>query len=160
MKFFFFLILASVLVACDQKPAQTDYSDIVITLGRTACFEDACPIYELTVYGDGRVVYKGKRVVSVTGTRTSTLTADQVNELIAAFEQTNYFKLEDEYAANVTDLPSTITSVTLNGRKKTITEYGGCGTYSGDQQVAPQALCDFEAKIDAVTNSAQWVGKQ
>ena len=118
-----------------------------------------CPDYKITVYGDGRVVYEGRNFVDVTGTQTATLTQDQLNELIAAFEKTDYFNLKDEYIAPVTDLPSTITSVTLNGQTKTITDYGGCGFASREQAKPPQALCDFEAKIDAVTNSAQWVGQ-
>jgi hypothetical protein len=39
-------------------------------------------------------------------------------------------------------------------------DYGGCGFDYGDQAKPPQALCDFEQKIDEVTNSAQWVGKR
>jgi hypothetical protein len=81
-----------------------------------------------------------------------------VRELIAAFEEADYFNLKDDYNAPVTDLPTTITSLTLNGRSKTVSNYGGCGfEYEGRP---PQALCDLEMKIDTVANSAQWVGSR
>ncbi|MBI3244024.1 MAG: hypothetical protein HYZ49_17210 [Chloroflexi bacterium] len=154
-------ILSAILVACalstpEPTPAP-DYSDLVITLQRTPCF-GTCPIYKLTVYGDGRVEYEGEQFVAVEGTQTATITADQVKALAAAFEQANYFTLPDNYTALVTDLPTTITSVTFNGQTKTIENYGGCFEEIDSLNKAPQALCDFEALIDTVTNSAQWVG--
>ena len=158
MKRLILLILTLAIAACSSAPTQPDYSNIVITLERTVCF-GFCPAYKITVYGDGRVEYDGQQFVDITGKQTTTLTADQVKELIVAFEQTDYFNLKDEYIALVTDIPSTITSVTWNGQTKTIVDYGGCDFDYGDQAKPPQALCDFEQKIDMLTNSAQWVGK-
>jgi hypothetical protein len=155
------LALSAILVACaistlEPAPAP-DYSDLVITLQRTACF-GTCPIYKLTVYGDGRVEYEGGQFVAVEGAQTATITIDQVKALVTAFEQADYFNLPDNYTAPATDLPTTITSVTFNGQTKTIENYGGCfGEVAGTDK-APQALCDFEVLIDTVTNSAQWVG--
>ncbi len=40
--------------------------DVVITLERTQCF-GSCPVYKLTVYGDGRVVYEGGGFVKIKG---------------------------------------------------------------------------------------------
>lgn len=156
---FFLVLLTAACASAAPEPSPTpDYAGLVITLERTACF-GACPIYGLTVYGDGRVEYEGVRFVDVTGRQTSTLSPSQVRELAAALEQAGYFNLKDDYTVPVTDLPTTITSVTLGGRTKTIRNYGGCfGDLEGAEK-APQALCDFEAKIDAVTHSAQWVGK-
>ena len=76
---------------------------------------------------------------------------------MAALRQADYFNLKDNYMAPVTDLPTTITSVTLDGQTKTISNYGGCMELDRAEK-APQGLCDFEVKIDSVTNSAQWVG--
>lgn len=155
------LILSAILVACaisTPEPAPApDYSDLVITFQRTVCF-GTCPIYKLTVYGDGRVEYEGEQFVAVEGAQTATITIDQVKALVTAFEQADYFNLPDNYTAPVTDLPTAITSVTFNGQTKTIENYGGCfGDFAGTDK-APQALCDFEVLIDTVTNSAQWVG--
>ena len=157
IKILFTSATGAVVVACALivPPPAPDYSDLVITLERTACF-GACPVYKLTIYGDGRVVYEGQQFVAVTGQQTATLTAEQVQELVNEIEKANYFALKDDYTALVTDMPSVITSVTLNGKAKTINHYGYCGA---DFDEAPKELCDLELQIDAVTNSAQWVGQ-
>lgn len=158
MKRLILLILTVTLAACGTTPTPTVYSQAIFTLERTPCF-GFCPTYKITVYGDGRVEYDGQQNVDVVGKQTTTLTPEQLNDLIAAFEKTDYFKLSDNYTALVTDIPSTITSVTLNGQTKTIVDYGGCDFDFQDQPAPPQSLCDFEDKIDEVTNSAQWVGQ-
>lgn len=154
------LVISIVLVSCALTaplPTPTpDYSDLVVTMERTPCF-GACPIYKLTIYGDGRAVYEGEEFVAVKGQQTATIGAAQIRELVAAIESADYFSLNDDYSAPATDLPSTITTVTLGGQSKTINHYGVCG-YS-DIDTAPKELCDLESKIDEITNSARWVGK-
>ena len=68
MKWLTLFLLGVLAAACSlAAPAPTpDYASLVITLERTACF-GTCPIYKLTVYGDGRVEYEGERFVTVTG---------------------------------------------------------------------------------------------
>lgn len=144
----------TVVSSPDNKSPEQEL-DAVITLERTVCF-GFCPVYKLTVYGDGRVEYDGQQYVEVAGKQTSQLTPQQVKELLDLFEQADYFKLEDEYIAPVTDLPSTITSLTLNGKTKTIVNFGGC--LEGSPLPAPPALCELETRIDEVVNTAQWIG--
>jgi len=166
MKHFLLITLALAMAACSvvaPQPTPTptvvptpDYATLVITLERTACF-GFCPIYRIAVYGDGRGEYEGDRNVAVEGNQSATLTPDQVQQLVAAYEAANYFGLKDDYTAPVTDLPSTLTSVTIDGQTKVITNYGGCMEFDSAEK-APQSLCDFEILIDKVTNSAQWVG--
>lgn len=168
MKHFLLTALALMLAACSVAAPQAtptptvaptptpNYSTLVITLERTVCF-GFCPVYTLKVYGDGRVEYEGNQHVAVEGSQTATLTPEQVQELVAAYQAADYFNLKDDYTAPVTDLPSTITSVTIDGQTKVITNYGGCMEFENAEK-APQALCDFETKIDSLTNSAQWIG--
>jgi hypothetical protein len=131
-------------------------TSLIITLERTACF-GTCPIYTLKIYANGMVIYNGQDFVSVKGLQNSSITPDQLKELVADFQNVDYFNLPDQYTAPVTDLPSTITSFSFDGKTKTVTNYGGCLT--GSPEKAPQALCDLEKKIDTLTNSAQWTGK-
>jgi hypothetical protein len=142
------------LVAC-TSPATQEYTTAVITLERTACF-GVCPVYKLTIYEDGRVEYDGQQFVEVTGKQTAEITPEQVKELVSDFQNADYFDLEDEYVAPVTDIPSAITSITLDGKFKTVRNYGGCMEDSPVK--APEALCELEIKIDELTNSAQWIG--
>ena len=132
------------------KQSQPVSRQVALTLERTACF-GFCPIYKLTVYGNGKVVYEGQRFVKVTGTRTTTISQTAARKLIADFQKLNYFKLQDSYTGGHTDAPSAITSLTMGKKQKTVNHY----LASPD---APTKLTELENKIDAVVNSKQWIG--
>ncbi|MBD2044982.1 hypothetical protein H6F78_04940 [Coleofasciculus sp. FACHB-64] len=132
-----------------NQPRQVS-PQVALTLERTACF-GFCPIYKLTVYGNGKVVYEGKRFVKVTGTRTTTISKTAARKLIADFQKLNYFKLQDSYTGGHTDAPSAITSLTIGKKQKTVHHY----LPSPD---APTQLTELENKIDTVVNSKQWIG--
>jgi hypothetical protein len=123
---------------------------VMLTLERTACF-GFCPIYKLTVYGNGKVVYEGKRFVKVTGTQTTTISRAAVRKLVSEFQRIQYFNLQDSYMGGHTDAPSAITSLVMGKKQKTVNHY----LASPD---APTKLTDLENKIDAVVNSKQWIG--
>lgn len=131
-------------------------SDTVITLKRTACF-GPCPMYKLTIYADGRVVFEGQDNVKQKGKVESSITLDKIQELIAAFKQINYFNLKNNYSGADcpqiwTDHPSAITSLTMNGKSKTVTHYYGCqGLEILDK------LAKLESEIDKAVNVNQWV---
>lgn len=135
-------------------------SDTVMTLTRTACF-GACPVYELTISADGTVVFEGKRFVGTEGTAKSQLGKAELLELIKEFERINYFLLDDAYTQGskgcpqvATDSPSAITSITINGKYKSVHHYYGC---SGAK--ALEDLTRLERRIDEITGSKKWVGK-
>jgi len=129
-----------------QTSKTTEYKNVVITLERTACY-GTCPDYRLTIYGDGRIVYEGKKFVEVTGLQTAQLSQDKIKQLINEFSRIDYFSLKDEYTESVPDLPTTITSITINGKAKKVVNYHG----------APKKLDELENKIDEITNSKSWV---
>lgn len=127
-------------------PDKTVYENVVITLERTQCY-GTCPGYKLTIYGNGKVVYDGEKYVKVIGTQTAQISQDKVKEIVDEFYQADYFLLQDEYTEDITDMPATITSITIDGKtKEVLNRYG-----------APKKLADLENKIDEITNSKSWV---
>jgi hypothetical protein len=157
LTFILILVLGLLISGCAPRvgtpatsPTENVFSDLVITLERTACF-GTCPIYKLTISGDGTVSYEGQDFVQVKGEQTASLSAAQIQDLVSAFEQAQFFTLTDYTHEDTTDSPSVITSMTLNGKTKTVNHY-----YGDDS--APQALFDLESKIDEITNSKQWTG--
>ncbi|HLU11059.1 MAG TPA: DUF6438 domain-containing protein [Oceanobacillus sp.] len=143
--------LAAVLLVVAVMPAAAQDSEIVVTLERGACF-GTCPIYKVTIYTDGTVVYEGERFVETEGTHTTTIEPEVVQQLIEGFEAAGYFDWEDEYTEmNVTDLPTIITSVTRDGETKRITRY------TGDSN-APIELPYLESWIDMAAYTSQWTG--
>ncbi|XGV94524.1 MAG: DUF6438 domain-containing protein [Leptolyngbya sp. BL-A-14] len=146
------LLAAGTLPANQSAIVQPQRSrqPVILTLERTACF-GACPIYKLTIHGNGKVVYEGKRFVKVMGTRTTTISQTAVRKLIAEFQQLQYFKLQDSYRGGHTDAPSAITSFTLGNQQKTVNHYLASPN-------APTRLTALENKIDAAVNVKQWTG--
>jgi hypothetical protein len=152
-RFVFALLLISSLGRAASGQRHDD--ELVITLERTTCL-GTCPAYKLTIREDGTVVYEGKKFVRITGTKQSNIDKAMVAGLLKAFVDADYFELRDSYdtihnpdgtETVVTDLPTTYTSLTLNGRSKKIEDYVG----------APKQLEELEGKIDEVAGSKRWV---
>ena len=129
--------------------------DFAITLARTSCF-GACPVYSVSVDAKGTVTYEGKKFVRVTGHQSDQIPVSQVAALAATVERIRFFELNDEYrvirnadgtTSMVTDLPTTLVTVTIGGRTKRIEDYFG----------APDSLKQFEAQIDEAARTKRWV---
>ena len=93
--------------------------------------------------------YKGGQFVKVEGEQTGEISDEKVRELVDSFYEAGYFSINDEYTAQITDLPTTTTSLTIDGKRKQVVNYFN----------APEELEALENKIDEISNSQQWVGK-
>ena len=145
------LIILPITGCCKNNTnISPDYNELIITLERTACLGE-CPIYTLTIHGDGTVVYEGKDFVKTKGREESIISKEKIEELILEFNRADYFSLKDNYVEHtMTDAHSVITSITINGKVKIIEHYHG-------DLSAPEALFLMENKIDEIVNSDQWV---
>jgi hypothetical protein len=130
----------------------------VITLERTACF-GSCPVYRLSVDAEGAVNFDGRAHVRHLGAASSHINPERVGALLSELEQAGYFSFASRYTPAepvcgryVTDSPSAITSIRIDGRTKRIEHDYGCGA-------APGALIVLERRIDEVLGSGQWTGR-
>jgi len=130
-------------------------ADAVIHMQRTSCF-GTCPIYAVTIDGRGAVTYDGERFVRVVGRQTARIAPSFVARLLASAERIHFFDLRDAYrgiensdgtVTSVTDLPTTIVTITVNGRTKRVEDYVG----------APDILAPFERDIDEAARTTRWV---
>lgn len=115
-----------------------------ITLERTACY-GFCPIYKVILKSDGTATYIGVKFVERTGTYKAYISGFE--NLAKIIEARRYFSLRDRYTEPVTDLPSAITSVVRNGKRKTVENYGNFG---------PLELWEVETLIDGLIANARW----
>lgn len=124
--------------------------DIIITLERTICC-GRCPVYKLTIFGDGLVMYNGLEFVAIAGRHTANISKDKIRQLIAAFKKTRFFSLNNSYVEfmGIED-PFAITSLTINGKKKRVRHYLG-------DRSAPRQLKILEDEIDKIVFSNRWV---
>ena len=128
-------------------------SEIIITIEREACF-GSCPVYSAQIYADGTVVYDGEEFVKVKGKKQHIISRENLKKIIQAFEQIKYFSLKDKYASaengmkGPTDLPTTTTSIFLNGKRKKVVNYFG----------APKELDELENTIDKIAGLSEYIG--
>lgn len=145
-------VMISLTIGCRirQTPDPIDLNSVVMTLERTVCY-GICPEYKLTIYGDGNVEYEGRRFVKIEGKKAITISEEKVRQLLAEFQRIDYFSLEDSYEELMaTDMPSAYTSLTIDGKTKTVRHYHGDFN-------APEKLTDLEDKIDEIVDSNQWI---
>lgn len=135
---------------------KTDQDEI--TLERTACF-GTCPMYKVTITGDGTVTFKGVRFTKVEGVAKGKITQSDFKRMVSEFEKINYFSLPDSFAPGtpvcprmVTDMPSAVTSIRLKGKTKVVAHYYGCG----DAGVLPK-LTMLEKMIDEYAATQKWI---
>lgn len=140
--------------------------DTVITLERTGCY-GRCPSYTLSIFSDGTVTYYGQSrygFTRVTGAARSWVSQEQLRQLLSEFERVRYFSLKDRYETVgdgcptvATDSPSAISSLQINGRKKTIRHYHGCIMKEREPEAFPRELTNLENRVDEITGSERWV---
>ena len=133
-----------------EAPVIRADSEIEITLSRSGCY-GSCPQYSVTLHGDGGVVFDGGGFVVAGGKHTDHLDPAQVKELAAKFLEADFYSMDDEYTASVTDNPSYQVSISIDGRTKKVLDY--VGQWTG----MPAAISDLEDEVDTVARTARWI---
>ena len=146
-------LITIILINCKQDSIRDpiDYAHLVIKLQRGPCF-GTCPIYKLTIKGNGDVTFEGGKYVKNAGEVHDKISREKIDLLLHEFKAVDYFSLKDNYTkVGVTDLPYVFTSITINGKSKEIAHYHGDSS-------APKALSDLENKIDEIVGTDKWIG--
>jgi hypothetical protein len=119
--------------------------ELLISMMRTACY-GTCPIYNVQIYTSGKVQYEGKNFVDRIGRYHTTFDTASLQKLQDKIRSINYFSFQDKYDSPITDLPSVITEVHLDGQVKKIE----------DRHKGPKELDELYAEIDALLAEAKW----
>lgn len=139
------LILLSLSVPCGAYDPQS----VVIRLERGPCY-GSCPVYGVTLYGDGTVRYDGKDHVRIRGSQTAVIAPDAVKSLVEEIERNGFYSLNDAYTqVSVTDAPSAVLYVATDGKKKQVRHY------LGDFK-APKILQVLENRVDELAGTGRW----
>ena len=138
-----FLSLLILSPACKMHPVSSNsFDNSVIIMEKTECY-GYCPVYTIRIDGKGNVVYEGQKHVKKVGKFEKQLSKKERAAIFTAFERSDFFKLENEYTAGVSDMPTTYVTFEHGGQKKKITDYFG----------APESLKKLEALLEAVAES-------
>ncbi len=115
-----------------------------ITMERNGC--DECPIYSVSLTGDGSVLYKGLQNVKEIGKKEYSIPIDNVTELINFIYTRNEGTMNPQYGSTESD-DSVILTIEL-GYTVRIAHYDDSG---------PEFLKLLEDKIDEITKTKQYV---
>ena len=133
--------------ATTQTAAKNQLRTVSFSLQKTACF-GRCPMFTLTINGEtNTATYKGDQNVDKVGTYEKKISDDELQKLVDAFEKRKLFDMQDAYnKQQVTDLPSTYVSYSINGKSKKIQ----------DRFQAPPELKELEKLLDDFGNTDGW----
>lgn len=133
-----------------STPAPQGKRDKVIEMSKGPCYGN-CPVYTLTVFGNGLASYKGERNTDRLGTYVKKLDKAQMERLRREFKNANLWQYRDVYTGRIPDMQSVTITYFEGDRKKTV---------SG-KEVRPNAVKWLESILDQVANDPEgWVLKE
>jgi hypothetical protein len=131
--------------------------DRSITMERAPCY-GTCPVYTVTVGGDGEVRFRGTANVAQAGERVARIPRARVDSLFRYVDSIAFDRLDASYTygtnvcgAYVTDLPAVVVSVMRSGVTRRVRHDYGC-------EAAPGALRELHRRIDETAGTQQWIG--
>lgn len=127
------------------QPAEKGDS-LFASIQRTFCF-GTCPVYIFKINNDGTASYEGVRNVKRMGTYSSKVSPAEMNKLIEVAKRIGYMEFKDKYDnESITDLPSTTTSIVIDGKRKEVMR----------RYQFPAEIKDLEDAFDALIESLDW----
>ena len=124
-------------------------SKVLISLRRSGCF-GTCPAYTVSVGTDG-IVFNGSFYVVANGKHTATADPKKVRELAKRFVTADFYSMDNKYVAAVTDCPTYVLAIDIDGHAKEVEDYEGA--WEG----MPAVIADLEHEVDAFASTARWV---
>lgn len=122
---------------------------LVAYLERTRCF-GICPVYSISIYRSGCVVFEGNEHVKPLGNHFTFLNRSDLISVGQRAEELGFFSLNDEYRnPYLTDFPTVYVEVRYKGKKKRVWHYDA---------EPPRNLVEMEDFIDNLFNEqTRWV---
>jgi ankyrin repeat protein len=130
-------------------PRLNEDSKVKITLSRSGCF-GSCPSYKVAVSTEG-ITFDGGGYVVAKGQHSEGVSADQVRELARKFVDADFYSMNDEYTAGVTDCPTYVLAIDIDGRTKQVVDY--VGAWEG----MPAVITDLENEVDKFARTERWI---
>ncbi len=136
-------------------------NDTLITFIQRLSCRGGCPAYDLVVYGDGQVVFNGKRHVKVERRAEAYLAWSDVSALIDAFDRASYFSLHNDYRCGSPECrcsgtaaasTSTISLRLSYSKRKVVVRDHRCKGFPGRSR-----LLELEKTIADLARAKQWL---
>jgi hypothetical protein len=126
--------------------------DALIQMRRSGCVDEPCPIYSVSIYLNGTVVYDGRANVGVIGQRSWKIPSQRVSQLIAEIDAMGFLDTPEK-AGTCPDMTRTavvILDYRPGSTQKTVIHDDRCGS-------APISLRALEDSIDRLSEAGRWI---
>ncbi|HWF02890.1 MAG TPA: DUF6438 domain-containing protein [Candidatus Angelobacter sp.] len=130
-------------------PALRPDSRIAIKLLRSGCF-GSCPAYNVTISTEG-ILFEGHGNVGAAGKHTDTVSPKDVRALAQKFIAADFYSMDASYRAGVTDCPTYMLSVVIDGHRKEVEDY--MGSWEG----MPAVIESLEDQVDELARTDRWI---
>jgi hypothetical protein len=95
----------------------------VIVFERTPCLGN-CQSFKLSIFKNRKIFFEaGENTVVAKGIYSSKLKKKEYKQLIRLFEESDFFKLENQHTTSATDLPTQYLTFRDGDRMKTVMDY-------------------------------------
>jgi Domain of unknown function (DUF6438) len=128
-----------------------DIRTLSITLRRSSCF-GMCPVYEVTIQGDGSARYEGTMFVRTKGPETIKISQLSLARLLERFDRVGFSTVDDRAFGICFDAPHTIIGIAVDGYTKAV-NIDDC--YSSSRPKA--GVLQLGQQIDDAVGTNQWV---
>lgn len=124
----------------------------VFTYSTTSCL-GTCPVYEVNVFSDGVIVFKGEAFTEKKGVFRLPKNSELFDQIIKLLDENNFSEFLDSYDGNeevnpckeeYTDHPSSTLTVQHSNSKKTVFHYHGCKGFDREQELIRLETTLFE----------------
>jgi hypothetical protein len=107
----------------------------------------------VTVSTDG-IVFDGREFVRARGRHTDKVDADEVRKLARRFVTADFYSMDSSYVAEVTDCPTYVFSITIDGETKEVVDY------VGSEVGMPAVITELEDDVDTFARTDRWVKRR
>ena len=126
---------------------------LTIEMWHSNC-QAGCPVYKVTVHGNGAVEYVGEQFVKVRGAQASSLNEEQMQAVLVGFDRADFFSLEDQAFAWGYHTARVNVRIAVDGKTKAVSsDMYHIGAKSGLQAKFVEAA----ANLDKVIGTDRWV---
>lgn len=182
--FFFACVLAGCGNSVSQpentnQPQLKEKMELSLKMERSHCY-GTCPVYELTLQPDGKVLFNGIDFTEIKGKVKGNLSEEKMSLLVDEIKKADFFSLDNAYNSDssncpnfATDSPDVTLYIKLNEKEKTVNHYLGCfeddkpneaSSVNKPQDLSkiiyPQDLYNLENKIDEIVETKRWIGER
>lgn len=153
---FRYSILTLLLSSCSlmNNTIGNDYEHYQFLMSKTTC-RGNCPVYSITLYGNGQISYEGFQNVNTIGRQQGSIQTDSVIAILQELNRMQYYDLKYEYShQHITDMPSVITQIIYSkngiGSSKQVVDYQG-------DKSTPIELRKLYDRIESMIAQFHWI---